>query len=253
MKRILAILLFVLVVIISAKTADLIPPCEPKITKVAVIDTGYNYKELGSRQINLCKTGHKDLSYRQEYDNSYHMYGIDPIPKDFHGHGTHIAGLIDSYGKKFGPGLFCIVIVKFYDPAYAGSMDTSTRAIEYANQIGADYINYSAGGYYFMKDEETAVKKFLDRGGEMIAAAGNESKNIDVTPYYPASLDRRIYVVGNVAPTGYRAKSSNYGNTVNAWEMGTNVTMNGMTMTGTSQSAAIRTGKLLSKIKKTCK
>jgi subtilisin family serine protease len=50
-----------------------------------------------------------------------------------------------------------------------------------------DFINYSSGGLDFSFDEYYAYKDFVDQGGIVVAAAGNNKADLDRTPYYPAS------------------------------------------------------------------
>ena len=64
--------------------------------------------------------------------------------------------------------------------------------------------------------------------------------------------DKRIYIVGNLVKKDSRsiANTSNYGEPVNTWEVGTNVLsrLPGKSfgfMTGTSQATAVKTGKIV--------
>lgn len=208
---------------------------------VAVIDTGID-RDSNSK---LCKFGHK--SFTQDKD---------PL-KDAHGHGTHVAGII---AKEAGNLDYCLVAVKFYEDSNIGSQNlTNTiNAINYAIDIKVDYINYSGGGPIFNEEEFLALKGALDKGIKVVAAAGNEGEDLDKEcNYYPACYDRRITVVGNLRDAAFfstfkltRNPSSNYGNIVTRWEIGTNIESNlpgGKTgsMSGTSQATGVATGKLI--------
>jgi hypothetical protein len=64
--------------------------------------------------------------------------------------------------------------------------------------------------------------------------------------------DKRIYIVGNIVDEKSRqiASSSNYGKSINSWEVGVSILsiLPGNTlgfMSGTSQATAIKTGKLI--------
>jgi subtilisin family serine protease len=237
---------------------------------VAVIDTGISEKLMKANF--LCKMGHRDLTGK----------GLN----DTNGHGTHISGLIDQYvkniyltsdlmqidkllAKKVN---YCQVIIKYYDAdKLSDNMRHELVALRYAINIKVDVINFSAGGVDFSPREARLIKEALDKGIRVVVAAGNESKEIFLREepkpktksqqevetdelskayYFPASLDSRLIVVGNVKKDGDRGFSSNYGEYVKNVEMGTNVISlhtdkTTMVLTGTSQSTAIKTGKII--------
>lgn len=247
-------------------------PCNPgkKPVIIAVIDTGYgidreSFIENGKGRgftsawkpkfdAKLCRFGHKDFSLDQEYTEEFDT--VNAVPKDLHGHGTHIAGLIDKEAKAANLN-YCLVIIKYYndkDDGYGiANLNGMIKAIEYATRIKADFINMSGGGIVRSEEEIAAVKKFLDQGGTFVAAAGNESVNMDFFHFYPAQDDDRVIVVGNGTDKDHHAKSSNYGDRVNIWENGQNLPMYDMAMSGTSQATAVVTGKLAAKTKNFCK
>jgi subtilisin family serine protease len=234
--------------------------CETRPIVIAVIDTGFGRGFPGEETAKLCQYGHKDFSGYDIYENKFHTK--DLVPVDSHGHGTHIAGLIDKYAK-LGTENYCLVILKYEDPWRASmifhpfekdyKIKNTIAAINYARNIGADYINYSSGGDGTLNDEIIAVKKYIDAGGKFVAAAGNEHSDLAKNPYYPAVDDDRVIVVGSINQNGKRAKYSNYGSRVNRWEIGTAVEVYENRMSGTSQAAAIATGKLVSQTKNICK
>jgi cell wall-associated protease len=217
---------------------------------VAVIDTGIDPELM--KHNSLCEDGHKDFTGT----------GL----ADHHGHGTHISGIIDQYAKnhiftfKKSPNLidnikenYCQIIIKYYDPKANSDNNLSNTILSFRWAIDhhVDVINYSGGGATFSKEERLVVFEALNKGIKIVAAAGNERGDIDKHKYYPAMYDKRIYVVGNlVKDTNERAPSSNYGKSVNTWEIGTNVLSRlpsksfGL-MTGTSQATAVKTGKIV--------
>lgn len=218
-----------------------------KTTVIAVIDTGFGTQGK-VYDAKLCKFGHRDFSHS---DVVYKTQDGTLVPGDTHGHGTHIAGLVNKYAKE-GNNDYCIVVLKYYDPhsdEYSAPENT-VKAIKWATAIHADYINYSGGGSSENLEEDMAVKEYLDKGGTFVSAAGNERSDLAVQGYFPAMADKRVVVVGNVTMTGTTQNNSNYGTRVNCWEMGTKVDMYGANMTGTSQSTAIATGKMVAG--KTC-
>jgi subtilisin family serine protease len=244
----------------SASEANTTPPAKEVVTqasklhhliKIAVIDTGIADSLRYSPMI--CETGSKDFT--------------DTGLTDHHGHGTHIAGLIDQYAKnKFlGYGVypktianmkanFCIVVLKYYDPTkpYNNNLESMKKAIRAAIDEKVDFINISGGGTDSSSEEKALVEEALNKGITLVFAAGNEKSDIDQAGkhYYPAYYDKRIVVVGNKEESGKRAPTSNYGSTVKVWEFGTNArsysSAEGQAfMTGTSQATAIKTGKMV--------
>ena len=218
---------------------------------VAVLDTGIDPALMDSPFI--CKTGHKDFTGSGLVDN--------------HGHGTHIAGLVEQYAKgvvltKRTPAEldkakadFCIIVIKYYDPkvTHNNFLMNTIKAIDWAINQNVDIINYSGGGAEPDAAERAVVLKALNKGIKFVAAAGNERNDIDKVKYYPAMYDSRIFIVGNLVDSKVAtlvASSSNFGKSVNTWEIGSNVLsrMPGKsfgTMTGTSQACAVKSGKLV--------
>ncbi len=226
--------------------------CTGKPTVVAVIDTGFGAGWDGERNIKLCKFGHRDFTNGATTDR---FDTKDRVPIDYHGHGTHVASVIDAFGKA-GNINYCIVVLKYFNVHDDGmvNLEHTISAINYAKSIKADFINYSGGGILASDGEKTAVKEYLDAGGQFVAAAGNDGINIDFFNFYPAQDDDRVVVVGSLyADEKTHAKSSNYGKRVNRWEVGMNLVSLNHTMSGTSQATSVATGKLLVEKKNTCK
>lgn len=211
--------------------------------KVAIIDTGFGWNNRG-HGAKLCKYGHKDFSADQKYTLNYGT--VSSLPVDGNGHGTNIEGLIEKYAQG---AKYCIVIIKAFGvlDSNGAPLENSIRAIRYATSLHVDFINYSAGGGESNVEERKAVQAYLDQGGKFVAAAGNNGENLDSFghSYYPASYDARIVMVGNLNKEGNRQAISNYGSSVNRWEMGDGVSAWDITLTGTSQATAIATGKLI--------
>jgi subtilisin family serine protease len=212
---------------------------------IAVIDTG-----IDPTVPHLCQFGH---------------WSFDSKPlEDTEGHGTHISGLITKYAEH---GDYCLVSLKYYQNGGLGShnLDNEKLAFRRAIDLNVDFINLSGGGADPNNEERALIEEALSKGIKIIVAAGNDGHDLSVIPYYPACYDNRITVVGNLGIGGgykcgddvpkdkwaaMRAYSSNYGPSVNRWEVGTACISNapgGQTrvMYGTSQSTAIATGKLV--------
>jgi hypothetical protein len=158
---------------------------------VAVIDTGIdpNHKDL-------MKSIWHDPSRPQS--NQFGMNFVNPgkNPIDVHGHGTHVAGII---GSEFDPALgisgvahhVSIMPLKYYSEGSSGvvNLNHTIEAINFAVDHGARVINYSGGGPEFSEREYRAIKRAEAKGVIFVAAAGNESQNIDEVQnyYFPAS------------------------------------------------------------------
>lgn len=226
--------------------------CGKSPIKVAILDTGFGFEDRG-HEANLCKYGHKDFTRDGQFSSAY--VTSSPVPIDFNGHGTNIAGIIDRYAKQAHIN-YCLVIVKYYSAQQTDTQNiaSSAKAIQYAANIKADFINYSGGGPKSDLSEKIAIMHFLNGGGKFVAAAGNEHEDLNAPDcaYYPAMEDPRIIVVGNYDKNGTPAESSNYGIRVNRWEIGMGVKAFGLTMSGTSQATAAVTGKIVAESNNRC-
>jgi len=224
---------YLLVAVISATVLTPNKSISKPIT-IAVIDTGIDKNEP-----NLCKFGHKSF-----------IGGSALL--DTEGHGTHVAGLINrNIGEDHGD--FCLVSIKWYDKKTSDEehMTAMRRAIQYAININVDYINISASGTEPQEGERKAILNALNKGIIVVVSAGNSNYDIGKDcNYYPACYDNRIITVGNIDKKGVRQPDSNYGSYVKRWEMGTDIWSDfpggrQAPLTGTSQSAAVATGKLV--------
>lgn len=215
----------------------LLPLQAQSLVKIAVIDSGYDFESTwddaesyGLKKPKICSSGHKDFTRTGLNDN--------------YGHGTHIIGLI---AKNITIEDYCIIVIKFTDPNfYGGTTYTTTEAFKYATRRGVDIINYSGGGDNYSATEKWAVLDALAARIKVVAAAGNNGRNLAETPFYPASYSPEIEVVG------HNGAGSNYGANVQI-EQG-HLVMSLFTnnsyrrFTGTSQATAIRTGKIVNEI-----
>lgn len=218
-------------------TLLLASPVSAKTLKVGVVDSGL---DLTDTRLNshLCATGHKDFTGE----------GIS----DTVGHGTAMAGLIEQVAMD---GDYCLVILKYYSEHVLGLVNLSreVEALRYAAKNGIVIVNLSGGGPEFDEREFLAIRDNPDM--IFVVSAGNDGKDLDVTgnEYYPASyyLPNQL-IIGNISNSYQRSLTSNYGKKVDTTEIGENVivpTIHGFTtMTGTSVSTAIFTGKLIRKI-----
>ena len=228
---------------------------EAKTIRIAVIDTGFDFNSDWSRherrgfvKPKLCKDGHKDFTTSPFNDR----------PMDYHGHGTHVAGILAKNLKEVD---YCIIVFKYYkDGKEPGNLTLyrSNLALLEAIKQKVDYINYSGGGPVPDDVERKLITYALDKGIRVFAAAGNEGKFVSryTYQYYPAFYDDRIFVVGSHDDTGRRLSSSNFGVFVTDYKPGKNVMSllphNSIgPMTGTSQATPqLLSEHILSKRKK---
>jgi subtilisin family serine protease len=211
--------------------------------RVAVVDTGISSGVLAmGKMAGLCNDGHKDFT--------------NTSIEDTHGHGTNVSGLIHAMAKDSN---YCQVILKFFAVDDGKSLEREIAALEYAIEIGVDVINLSLGGSEPDPREKEVIERALNKGITIVTAAGNDGRSMgrvyevcrevglkytcEKKPYYyyPAAYDSRIVVVGNIM-----SETSNSGLIVKEWENGVDIRGDyGYKLTGTSQAAAVRTGKIV--------
>lgn len=200
-----------------------------KTIKIAVIDTGFNMNM--SQHVKLCpKEEHKDFTGN----------GIN----DINGHGTNIAGLIAKGNENID---YCLLIINFYDETATGkvSLLRTIDSLKYALKQNVDIINLSMGGGGTNKTERQLIKTILNKNIKIVAAAGNEGNNLDeACIYYPACYDERIHIIGNTSNGNMGEK------VIDEFIDGNKKEIFGITLSGSSQSAAIFTNRLLKNYKR---
>jgi hypothetical protein len=144
--------------------------------------------------------------------------------------------------------------LKYYRPDGNGNLRATVNAIKYATDLKLDFINYSGGGADPNVDEYYAIEQYVNGGGTILVAAGNDGKNLDnpENGFYPAKYavhDKRIIVVGLLNDFGIISTVSNYGSFVTRWEKSVNAPGFGHP-SGTSLATAVATGKEVAKNKK---
>ena len=172
----------------------------------------------------------------------------DAVADDDSGHGTHvtgIAGALTDNGKGVAGGCFeCgLLIAKVMG---AGGYTTDSRIVKgiyWSVNQGADVVNLSLGGPGDSSVLRTAVNHAYDRGAVVVAAAGNEGRNV---PRYPAAYSKVIAVSATTA-YGSLARFSSRGDWVDLAAPGTDILSTRMSggygrMSGTSMSAPLVSG-----------
>lgn len=233
-----------------------------KCSKVAVLDTGVDvdHPDLAA---NIWKNSKETPENGKDDDGNGYVddyYGVNVRSGrgsgvDNNGHGTHVAGIIAAAGDNgTGGSGVCwsgsmIMSVKFMGADGSGSSSDAAEGIEYAVRKGAKIINASFGSSSKSSAMQDAIDYAQEKGALIVVAAGNDGKNIDKSPVYPASLtDGNILAVAASTADEQLASFSNYGEkAVDVVAPGEGIvsTYMGdvyMTMSGTSMAAPFVAG-----------
>lgn len=117
----------------------------------------------------------------------------DGDPADDDGHGTHVAGIIAARRDGIGlvglaPGAK-IMAVKVLDAHSSGTADVVADGIRYALAHGATVINTSVNANAEDPTLDAALREADAAGVTVVASAGNNARNLDLSPSWPASSD----------------------------------------------------------------
>ncbi|MBE7215541.1 S8 family serine peptidase [Shewanella benthica] len=108
-------------------------------------------------------------------------------------HGTHVAGTIGAADNNVGvigmaPGIDMHIIKVFNDDGWGYSSDLA-HAADLCSAAGANIISMSLGGGGSNSTESNAFQSFVDAGGLVVAAAGNDGNNVRSYPAgYPSVM-----------------------------------------------------------------
>lgn len=193
--------------------------------KVAIIDTGTmhthadlagniwtNPGEIAGNAIDDDGNGYIDDT------RGWDFYSIDNDPSDSDGHGTHTAGTVGAVGDNsvgvVGVAWDCdLVPLRFLGPA-GGYTSDAVLAVNYCHTNGIKVSNNSWGGGGFSQSLLDAINNSASSGHLFIAAAGNNGRNIETTPFYPASYtSANLISVASTTNDDTRSSFSNYGAT----------------------------------------
>ena len=147
----------------------------------------------------------------------------DNDPRDFNGHGTHVAGTIGARGNN-ARGLVGVnwqarlMPVRVLDGEGSGSTANVTAGLAYACTHGATVVNASLGGTAYstaMRDAIAACSKTL-----FVFAAGNNAVSNDTSPHFPCNYGAppdnlpNVLCVAATDTADTLASFSNYGRSV---------------------------------------
>ena len=235
---------------------------------VAIIDTGirYTHEDLAA---NMWKNAGEIAGNGMDDDgNGYvdDVYGWDFFyndsdPWDENSHGTHVAGTVGAVGNN-AVGVAGVnwnvrlMAIKIYNNTGFGSTSAMlVNAYNYVRMMKTRGVNIrvtsnSYGGCDEACGYDQATKDAIDRLGESdvlnVFAAGNDGRNVETTPFYPASYTSpQILSVAASDQNDNRGSFSNFGATsVDVAAPGVNIlsTVNASnsayaTFTGTSMAA----------------
>ncbi|MCS7008929.1 MAG: S8 family serine peptidase, partial [Chthoniobacterales bacterium] len=138
-------------------------------------------------------------------------------PMDDNGHGTHCAGTIAGRGNN-GLGVVGvawqakIMALKFLGGAGGGALSDAITCIQYAIAKGAHLTSNSWGGGDYNSALVDAIIAARNANQPFIVAAGNNSRNNDMEPTYPASYTiENIVAVASMNRLETLSSFSNYG------------------------------------------
>ena len=176
---------------------------------VAVVDTGVDHRHIDLKNqmwINKLEASGNDgidddgNGFVDDI-NGVDLFNNDGDPMDDNMHGTHVSGIIGAEHNNVGiAGVnnnVSIMAVKYMDHKGRGNLAGAIKATKYAVENGARVVNNSWG----MLKESKILREYLAFAGKehgviFVAAAGNNYKNLDISPLYPAAyrLDNQITV-----------------------------------------------------------
>lgn len=191
---------------------------------VAVLDTGVDYahEDLAA---NMWVNPNEIPDNGLDDDNNgyiddvhgYDFYNDDGDPMDDNNHGTHVAGTIAAVGNN-GIGVTGvswsarIMSLKICNASGACPLSDAILAIEYATLMGAQVSNNSWGSSFYSLALYDAVAETNESDHLFVAAAGNNGRDIDEQPFYPAAYDlEHVISVAATNQNNQLASFSNYG------------------------------------------
>lgn len=211
--------------------------------KVGIIDSGIDgthpdLYEIVDRELSKSFLDEDELNEgiynREDLYRSDRIEGWDDPLYDSNGHGTHVAGILaaDAYNDYGMVGaILNVTLISLKAADINGEFDPVdiVEAINYAETIGIDIINYSAGTGKYDDNLYKAIKNF---SGLFVCSAGNDRSNNDIISHYPSGYDlTNIMSVGATDEndnlwinTDYKSLGSNYGkNSVDLFSPGAEI------------------------------
>ncbi len=211
---------------------------------VGVVDTGFDYThpDLAANVWSAPSAFTVNLSWGQltcpAGSHGYNAIAHSCDPRDDNNHGTHVSGTIGAAGNN-GAGVSGvnwstrIMGLKFMDASGSGATSGAIDAIEFALQAKAIFgaradvraFSNSYGGAGYSQAFLAEINRANTADALFVVAAGNETRNLDSSPSYPASYTApNIIAVAATTNTDGLASFSNYGkNSVHLGAPGVNI------------------------------
>ena len=189
---------------------------------VAVVDTGVDYthpdltSQMWQNSAEIAGNGQDD-DRNGIVDDVYgaDFFSGDGNPIDENSHGTHVSGTIagaanNSVGVAGVAPQAKIMAMRFLGPTGAGSTSGGIKAIDYAVAKGAKVINNSWGGGGSSLALSAAIDRAQAAGVLVVASAGNDGKNLDSSPSFPAAYPQDAVI--SVAATDSSERLASFSN-----------------------------------------
>lgn len=194
-------------------------------TIVAVIDTGVDLKHpdlnknlwVNKAETNGKKNADDDQNGYIDDVNGWNFVADNADVSDDNGHGTAMTGIIGAETEnRLGiAGVMwkaSILPLKAIDATGSGAISDVVEAMDYAVAHGATVINCSFGTDGYSQSLYEAIHRASMAGVLVVASAGNSARDLDQTPYYPASYNlNNIISVSATTNTDQLANFSNWG------------------------------------------
>lgn len=170
---------------------------------IAIVDTGvdYNHDDLGAHYVS----------------GGYDWVNKDTDPWDDNGHGTHCAGIaaavIDNGVGIVGVAQCSIWAEKVLNEEGKGQWDWLADGIVHATDNDVDVLSMSLGGDDYSSLVDSACTYAWNNGVLLVAAAGNNGRDLDLNPHYPASFDT-VIAVSATTSSDERWTLSNWGSDI---------------------------------------
>lgn len=203
---------------------------------VGVVDTGIDYKhpDLGanvwSAPADFTVNVNGTLISCLAGSHGFNAISNTCDPLDDNNHGSHVSGTIGAIGNN-GLGVVGVnwtvsmMGLKFLNSSGSGTISDAVKAVEFAIQAKAAFggasgianvrvLSNSWGGGGFSQAFLDEITRANSSDMLFVAAAGNNGRDNDVTPFYPASYTSpNLIAVAATTQNDSLASFSNYGAT----------------------------------------
>ncbi len=192
---------------------------------IAVVDAGINFRHpdlQGRWYRNMAEVNGKpgiddDNNGFVDDTAGWDFVNNDNNPQDYLGHGSECSGIIGAnFDNAAGiAGMIPrvkILPVRVLDASGSGTVANVAAGIQYAVKMHVSAINFSIGGGGNSTALQAAFQAARDSGIPVIAAAGNDSVNLDANPAPPSSYGySNVYMVAAHNNAGALSFFSDYG------------------------------------------